>query len=1043
MKISIQSGRLACVSVLIVCAIAPAVGTQAAPIFPYPWLDYSVVPILMSPTELPSLGPLLIASYFDADAEGWTIVDNGSSTVPDYVASGGNPGGHVSESDAATGFWYWRAPAKFLGDQSAAHGGALAFDLKQSRTNAPLVADDVILVGAGRTLTYRSPIAPGTQWTSYVVPLDADLGWIDLSTGLPASESDLLAVLSSLDELKIRGDYQSELGNDIVSLDNVSLHMQEPPPAPVLPAPANQVAVASNGAVNLSWSPVADPQSVFSHYAVYRSTGPFGSVAGRTPIATIPAVDVSSYTDETAVNGVSYHYAVTTVNVSGLDQEDVDSVGPRTPFDATDLQVLSVARLPRYPRYDPHYTYYTVTEPSGFGPYGFSAATGLGSGQTGATPRWPATGDPMTYTATVRNRGTNPWAGELEFVWSIDGVDNAPVAQVVDLEPGETVTFSHVLNWDAQQHTVGFELLLFDSRLANNRLAIDTKSVPFLTYVDRSYIEQFREDTRNYSQASTDDFLDWLNRHLLRFNDMFDESGSAKRTHYGVLSVLDDHAPNPSVDRMPFAIFPFRFHAGESDLRSFSGGYRANDDIDYCLLHEMGHQLGIIDLYRLDLPADLNAVSGQGYSGPAGVMHGCSDFVSTHSALAMNHWLDIAHGYFGQYLYEMPENVRMRFLGSDGEPLENAVVKVYQKAERPGLGEVITDQIKVQGHTDSEGYYTLPNVDIDPNKVPTTYAGDTLHDNPFGYLAVIGTNGLLHFRIEYNDGIDFAWLDITEVNVAYWQGQTEVATFERQLAIGGPVQFVPPAELTELNANDWSAWAQGSTVESTYVEDDTTRTLVGDGAIRFVTDGGFDTYVRYPRTYTAVWNLSCADVLQVSFYAENQNSFQSGSPWIRLRDAEGSYFEYQYYRGGSSYDLLNEVRGQWGSYEIPLDSGDDVTDGWRRTTHGAPDLSRIQFVEIHTDTWGYGFTLWVDGVRFDSACSLLPDFDRDGDVDAIDISEFATCMAGADVPFTPGCETKDLDQDGDVDQCDFGFLQRCMSGGGVAVDPNCVSAVNE
>ena len=31
-----------------------------------------------------------------------------------------------------------------------------------------------------------------------------------------------------------------------------------------------------------------------------------------------------------------------------------------------------------------------------------------------------------------------------------------------------------------------------------------------------------------------------------------------------------------------------------------------------------------------------------------------------HSALAMNHWLEQAHGYYGQYLYGLPAEVRLR-----------------------------------------------------------------------------------------------------------------------------------------------------------------------------------------------------------------------------------------------------------------------------------------------------------------------------------------------------------------------------------------------
>ena len=197
-----------------------------------------------------------------------------------------------------------------------------------------------------------------------------------------------------------------------------------------------------------------------------------------------------------------------------------------------------------------------------------------------------------------------------------------------------------------------------------------------------------------------------------------------------------------------------------------SGYYDASEDIDFGLLHEMGHQLGLIDLYRLNLGPAQNYVSSSGYSGPAGLMNGVSHFLSQHSALAMSHWLDTAHGYYGQYLYEMPDQVRMRFLGSDEQPLAGATVYVYQKVERPGLGEVITDQFKAQGTTNASGEYTLPNVPIDPNLVPVTYAGDELRPNPFGYVAVVGTNGVLHFKVEHNGFVDYAWLDITQVNNA-------------------------------------------------------------------------------------------------------------------------------------------------------------------------------------------------------------------------------------------------------------------------------------
>jgi hypothetical protein len=428
---------------------------------------------------------------------------------------------------------------------------------------------------------------------------------------------------------------------------------------------------------------------------------------------------------------------------------DVASVGPRTPRDETDLQVLSLARSPQYPRYLPDYTYYTMSEPSGFGPYGFSAATSLGGGQTAGTQRWPNTGDTVTYTATVRNRGTNAWTGVLTGTWTLDGAVVSTPSKGIVLAPGATTTFALTRTWEglAVAHDIAFAVNVSDARSVNNTLTVNTKAVPFLTYVDRSFIENFRENTSvSYPQAQTDDMIDWLQRHMTRFNQLFATASCQKRVHYNVLQVLDDTASDPSTDRTPYAIFPFRYYATDGDAR-LSGYYNRTDDIDYGLLHEMGHQLGLVDIYQLDVPPEANQVSGQGYSSIPDLMHGCSPVISQHSALAMNHWLDKAHGYYGQYMYGIPAQMRLQILDITGVPLPGATVKMYQYCERPGQGKVITNQIKAQGVTDANGEFVLPNVPIDPATVPTTFAGDMLQANPFGYLAVVGTNGVLHFRV--------------------------------------------------------------------------------------------------------------------------------------------------------------------------------------------------------------------------------------------------------------------------------------------------------
>lgn len=48
----------------------------------------------------------------------------------------------------------------------------------------------------------------------------------------------------------------------------------------------------------------------------------------------------------------------------------------------------------------------------------------------------------------------------------------------------------------------------------------------------------------------------------------------------------------------------------------------------------------------------------------------------------------------------------------------------------------------------------------------------------------------------------------------------------------------------------------------------------------------------------------------------------------------------------------------WVEFTISL--ADDVS--WERIEHGTPDLTGIQGLDMHVDTWGAGFGVWIDGV---------------------------------------------------------------------------------
>src|SRR4051812_29591094 len=76
-----------------------------------------------------------VTSDFSSSDDSWTVFNNntGSSSTPAYNSTAGNPGGYISFSTTANyAPIYFRAPAKFIGNQSAAYNQTFSFDLQVS-----------------------------------------------------------------------------------------------------------------------------------------------------------------------------------------------------------------------------------------------------------------------------------------------------------------------------------------------------------------------------------------------------------------------------------------------------------------------------------------------------------------------------------------------------------------------------------------------------------------------------------------------------------------------------------------------------------------------------------------------------------------------------------------------------------------------------------------------------------------------------------------------------------------------------------------------
>ena len=159
-------------------------------------------------------------------------------------------------------------------------------------------------------------------------------------------------------------------------------------------------------------------------------------------------------------------------------------------------------------------------------------------------------------------------------------------------------------------------------------------------------------------------------------------------------------------------------------------------------------------------------------------------------------------------------------------------------------------------------------------------------------------------------------------------------------------------ELTENNAALWGTFASDSVAAS--VTDSATRVKVGSAALHFTTLSGFDTGVIYPKAGNARLNLTGKNFLKFWAYAINNNSngFQGNQPVIVLKSATGSY---RYEPAGTL--ISNRA---WRLYMVPLAGSAD----WTRTATGTPNLADINQIEIHQDTWDYGFSIDYDGMEF-------------------------------------------------------------------------------
>jgi Concanavalin A-like lectin/glucanases superfamily/Bacterial Ig-like domain (group 2)/CARDB len=325
------------------------------------------------------------------------------------------------------------------------------------------------------------------------------------------------------------------------------------------------------------------------------------------------------------VAGITAGKTTITASYKGVSVNATVVVIASTP---NDLEVMYIERNPKYPRYIAVYQDPTIFTDD-WVPYRVSVPKGLGGGQTSTTPRWPKIGEAVTFIAHVVNHGATAQSG-FSYEWYFDGQSVGSGVSTKVLAPYDTAQVAWNWTWDGNRHKVKFVIQTTDDRPANNALEDFTDALALYTFIERGHDAKFASESSNYPNAITGSEIEWFQLHARRMNEMFAAAGSLARIRYDKLEMIPDGAPLFDGDTNAWLLydgsFPQVLRADEETYRTVSGYYDRTEDIDYGFLHELGHQLGLIDLYRINVDASQNQVTGASRATIRCLMNGVDHF---------------------------------------------------------------------------------------------------------------------------------------------------------------------------------------------------------------------------------------------------------------------------------------------------------------------------------------------------------------------------------------------------------------------------------
>ncbi len=470
-----------------------------------------------------------------------------------------------------------------------------------------------------------------------------------------------------------------------------------------------------------------------------------------------------------------------------------------------DLTVTHIERLPRYPSYQ--VVYY---ESQAHCPYPFDEPLGpVLCNDDAEIKRNPESGDIVQLVAHVRNFGdTN--ATQFDYVWRVDG-DAVETGTHDPLNAGEATELFLDFTWPDKN---GNPIVSFEVDPANDvvELLEDNNSIDdwikghtIGVYFSAEAYESLK--ISNEPGSAIQSPVHWFHNNVDRLNEMLVNVGVEDRVRTELYLVAEQRNLDATHDLRRYLDGWWGIW---HDTSAYSlEGYRGRMEIDGGLLHELLHQLGLIDIYQMILWDDQLSLPD---ANRPGKLAGCGfDYwkaesdcfafppeihdimidetvlsIGDHTAGGLRANIGHRRGFYGEYLYDTPATTTIKIVDENGNPLSNVELRFYQ-SEEWFIGDhtlpFVDDIVEFTVSTNDDGIATPPNRGITGIQ---TVTGHQLRPNPFGVISVNGTNGLFIIEMIGEECTNYEWLTLVELNIAYWDGQTDHAEFTKTLSCPPP-----------------------------------------------------------------------------------------------------------------------------------------------------------------------------------------------------------------------------------------------------------------